>query len=72
MPKYYTTYIIEKLLKFLCKYSEKFNKDLFLLLSMKTDENSKENQQLEVSLKLIYYADAFIEESNFESIFYNH
>ncbi len=43
LPRQYTTYIIEKLLLLMCKYSEKFQEDLFLLLSMEKDENGKQN-----------------------------
>jgi len=39
LPKEYTSYIIEKFLLLLCKYSGKFNKDLFLLLSIDTKES---------------------------------
>lgn len=59
LPKEYTTYILEKLLLLMCKYSEKFQEDIILLLSMEKDENGKQNHQLVVSIKLLEYADTF-------------
>jgi len=71
LAKPYTQYLIEKFLLLLCKYSNKFNKDLFLLLSIDSKESrGSQNKQLEVSIKLIDFADIFC--ANYIDIIMNH